>query len=252
MIGVRSDGGGVLGCDHRGMRTPILLCYDGSTGARRAIEWAGSFLRGWDAVVLHLWDSPAIGGVFAPPAGGASPQRKRAVAIADEGVELARSAGLQPRRLVVGTGVNWQSILLVAEEERARMIVLGASGAVGLVPEALGSVSQGVAQHARIPVIVVPPATDAEADGVEAPASSSSLARVLSQFSGTRDVDALARYVMSESRRGRALSQILDDSYVRNRADTSILEQLFDRKDVVDALGLDAVADLRSRIAAAG
>jgi hypothetical protein len=36
---------------------------------------------------------------------------------------------------------------------------------------------------------------------------------------------------------------------VRNRAEASLLEELFDRKDVVDALGRDAVADLQSRIA---
>ena len=62
-------------------------------------------------------------------------------------------------------------------------------------------------------------------------------------------MDALARYVISEAERGRALSEILDDSYVRNRADASTLEQLFDRNDVVRALGRDPVADLQNRIA---
>ena len=231
-----------------GMRKPILICYDGTSAARRAIEWAGSFLRGSDVVVLHLWDSPAVGGVFAPSPGDAPPRRERAVAIADEGVELARAVGLQPRRLVVGTGVNWQSILLVAEDEQARMIVLGARGVEGLAA-ALGSVSQGVVHHARIPVVVVPHAREAEAEDAEAPAVSSPLTRVLARLSGTREMDALARYVISEAERGRALSEILDDSYVRNRADASTLEQLFDRDDVVRALGRDPVADLQNRIA---
>ena len=62
-------------------------------------------------------------------------------------------------------------------------------------------------------------------------------------------MDALARYVISEAERGRVLSEILDDSYVRNRADASTLEQLFDRNDVVRALGRDPVADLQNRIA---
>ena len=175
-------------------------------------------------------------------------RRERAVAIADEGVELARAVGLQPRRLVVGTGVNWQSILLVAEEEQAWMIVLGAREDEGHAA-ALGSVSQGVVHHAQIPVVVVPPDMEAEAADADAPAVSSSLSRVLARLSGTREMDALARYVISETERGRMLSDVLDDSYVRNRADAATLEQLFDRNDVVRALGRDPVVDLRRRIA---
>lgn len=231
-----------------GMGKPILICYDGTSAARRAIEWAGSFLRGSDIVVLHLWDSPALGGVFAPPAGDAPLRRERAVAIADEGVELGRAVGLRPRRLVVGTGVNWQSILLVAEEEGAWMIVLGARAAEGHTG-ALGSVCHGVVHHAQIPVVVVPPEIEAEVEDPDAPAASSSLSRVLARLSGTREMDALARYVISEAERGRVLSEILDDSYVRNRADAATLELLFDRNDVVRALGRDPVVDLRRRIA---
>lgn len=248
MIGVRSDGGALTATDHGHMRKPILLCYDGTSGARRAIEWAGSFFQGSDVVVLHLWDSPALGGAFAPAPGDAPSRREQAVAIADEGVELARAGGLQPRRLVVGTGVNWQSILLVAEEERAGMIVLGTRGLEGL-EAALGSVSEGVVHHARIPVVVVQPARKAEAGDADAPVASSPLLRVLARLSGTQEMDAVARYVISEAGRGRGLPEILDDSFVRNRAEASLLEELFDRKDVVDALGRDAVADLQSRIA---
>jgi hypothetical protein len=126
--------------------------------------------------------------------------------------------------------------------------VLGTRGLEGL-EAALGSVSQGVVHHARIPVVVVPPAREAEADRAEAPEVSSSLSRVLARLSGTREMDTLARYVISEAERGRILSEILDDSYVRNRADESTLEQLFDRTDVVRALGRDPVVDLRNRLA---
>ena len=69
MIGARSDAGGANRPHDGWMRKPILICYDGTSAARRAIEWAGSFLRGSDVVVLHLWDSPAVGGVFAPSPG---------------------------------------------------------------------------------------------------------------------------------------------------------------------------------------
>ena len=37
----------------------ILICYDGSPGARRAVEHAGRLLPGSRAVVLNVWGSPA-------------------------------------------------------------------------------------------------------------------------------------------------------------------------------------------------
>jgi hypothetical protein len=49
---------------------PVLLCYEGSDGARRAIEWTGMLLPGAESIVLHLWNSPALGSALAPPADG--------------------------------------------------------------------------------------------------------------------------------------------------------------------------------------
>ena len=40
--------------------TPILICYDGSAGARRAIETAGGLFPGRRAIVLHAWSPMAI------------------------------------------------------------------------------------------------------------------------------------------------------------------------------------------------
>jgi nucleotide-binding universal stress UspA family protein len=226
-------------------RGPVLLCYDGSEPARRAIAWTGTLLPGSEAVVLHLWDSPALAGAFAPEAGAGADMHRRALELAAEGCELARAAGLSARPLAAGIGGTWQSILSVADAEDARLVVTGARGLSG-VRSALGSVSSGVLQHARRPVLVVPPAPHEEAT------TASLLLRTISGLTGSHREDALARYVIQEAGRGRDLADILGDAYVENRADRRAIGALLDRRDVVEALGEDAVEGLKSRIATLG
>jgi nucleotide-binding universal stress UspA family protein len=55
----------------------------------------------------------------------------------------------------VGFGASWQSILAVADDEHARLIVTDSRGAAH-AHAMLGSVSRGLAHHSRIPVLVVP------------------------------------------------------------------------------------------------
>jgi hypothetical protein len=66
-------------------------------------------------------------------------------------------------------------------------------------------------------------------------------------FGSSATEDALARHVISEFRRGRPLAEVLDDPYVKNRADTAARRRLLDRSDVVSAVGEDIVEQLRSR-----
>lgn len=228
-------------------RGPILLCYDGSDGSRRAVEWTGLLLPGAEAIVLHLWESPAVAGVFAHPAGAAMAERETAIAIANEGVELARGAGLQAHPLAAGIGASWQSILAVAREEKARLIVTGARG-VTAAHAVLGSVSQGVTQHAHIPVLVVPPPRAHVATSVFV--SENRDQADPSGFVAPHREDALARYVLLEAGKGRDLSEILTDAYVVKRASTMTLDSLLDRRDVVEGLGRDAVQSLRAQLAA--
>jgi hypothetical protein len=72
---------------------------------------------------------------------------------------------------------------------------------------------------------------------------------VLSRIFGrARGEDAVARYVIAETQSGRPLSEVLDDSYVENRLNSAGISALLDRKDLIDALGGDAVADLRAKL----
>jgi hypothetical protein len=63
-----------------------------------------------------------------------------------------------------------------------------------------------------------------------------------------RAEDSVARYVIAETSAGRSLAEVLDDSYVENRLGPAGVHALLDRKDVIDAIGGDAVADLRAQL----
>lgn len=56
-------------------------------------------------------------------------------------------------------------------------------------------------------------------------------------FARSRSEEYLARYVVREYRRGRSLSDVLEDPYVRNRSTLQQRARLFERPEVVQAVG---------------
>jgi nucleotide-binding universal stress UspA family protein len=144
---------------------PVLLCYDGSEGARRAISAAGELLSERRAVLLHAWESwavkaPALAGVSGTAQGMAveldQAEDERAEKLASEGLAVANRAGFETEgssaRVI---GPVWRALLDAAGERRCSAIVVGARGLTG-VSAALGSVSHGVVHHSRLPVLTVP------------------------------------------------------------------------------------------------
>jgi len=62
----------------------------------------------------------------------------------------------------------------------------------------------------------------------------------------SRNEERMAQYVIREHHRGRTLAEVLDDPYVRNRCTPEQIRRLLDRPEVVQAVGADDVASLRS------
>ena len=62
-------------------------------------------------------------------------------------------------------------------------------------------------------------------------------------FLGTRsqNEERMAQYVIREHHRGRRLSEILDDNYVKNRCTGEQVDRLLDRPELIHALGEDLV-----------
>jgi len=61
-------------------------------------------------------------------------------------------------------------------------------------------------------------------------------------FTRSSQEDRLATYVIREHERGRSLDDILDDPYVRNRAQPQQIARVLDRPEVIHALGESAAA----------
>jgi nucleotide-binding universal stress UspA family protein len=150
-------------------RAPLALyCYDGSADAKEAIARSTALLGAHHAVVMCVFES-----ILAMPAGGDFPYpdmvpvedagevdraaRERALELAGEGCDLLRAAGVRATPTAVeGVGAVWRTILAEADDRDAAVIVLGSRGLTGVRSLVLGSVSHGVANHSRRPVLIIP------------------------------------------------------------------------------------------------
>jgi hypothetical protein len=59
----------------------------------------------------------------------------------------------------------------------------------------------------------------------------------------------VARYVIREHQRGRALDEVLQDKYVQNRLSPEQQRRLLDRPEIVEAVGKDDVESAKVSIA---
>jgi nucleotide-binding universal stress UspA family protein len=126
---------------------PVILCYDGSEGAARAIRRAGELFAGAKAVVVTIWHPTAgVGSLAASDGDG----------VAGEGARLAQEAGLDAESIAVeSAGPVWKTILDTADAYQAATIVMGSRGLAGVRSKLLGSVSSAVVQHAGRPTLVL-------------------------------------------------------------------------------------------------
>jgi hypothetical protein len=70
-------------------------------------------------------------------------------------------------------------------------------------------------------------------------------------FGSSRREDFLARYVLREHARGRPLTEIFEDPYVRNWSTPEERRSLLGLPEVVAALGGNTLEDLRRAVRAA-
>jgi nucleotide-binding universal stress UspA family protein len=142
---------------------PILICYDGSANAERAVDVAAALLGPRRAVVLTvappLTLAEAAAATSSVVPGGAFEDLNKADALqrARAGVSYALGAGLEAQPRVAIASTTWRGIVDVADELDAGVIVIGSRGLTGVRELARGSVSHGVTTHARRPVLIVPP-----------------------------------------------------------------------------------------------
>ncbi len=147
---------------------PVLLCFDGSESAGRAISAAGALLGSRAAIVLSVWEPVAsltslspVGDMVGQVTGiyremdeiGAQLADDRA----DEGAAIARRAGFDAQALTA-QGKPWVEILRVAEDHNVMAIVLAGGPRAGVGSALIGGVPARVLHHCPRPVIVIPAA----------------------------------------------------------------------------------------------
>lgn len=147
----------------------VLFCYDGSPTAKRAMSAAAMVLGHKPATVLHVWQLPtefvepdwfgAPSALVGPPVAELEALAlDHAERVTREGTELAGSAGFTAKpRTEPSVGRVWRTIVDVAHDVDAELIVVGARGLSTVRSVLLGSVSNAVVHHSSIPVLVIPP-----------------------------------------------------------------------------------------------
>jgi nucleotide-binding universal stress UspA family protein len=149
---------------------PVLIAYDGSEVARAAVRQAAELFAGRPALVATVWEPGlAVVAMGRPDALGMSTvpdpatvetidrlQREHASTVAADGAELARSLGLAAAPQAVPDGVDVADTLIdIARQRCAAVVVVGSHGISGLRSRLLGSVSRKLIEHCDRPVLVI-------------------------------------------------------------------------------------------------
>jgi nucleotide-binding universal stress UspA family protein len=151
---------------------PVLIAYDGSDVSRAAVRHAADLFAGRPAVLATVWE-PGLAAVV--PVGvpdnfgmGTLPadpetieavdrsEREHAQTVAGDGAEFARSLGLAAEPQAVPDEVDVAETLIgIARQRGAAVVVVGSHGISGLRTRLLGSVSRKLIEHCDRPVLVV-------------------------------------------------------------------------------------------------
>ena len=143
------------------MAQRVVVATDGSKAAARAVDFAATVAKAWDAELIVLTIPTEL-----------SPAELRELAQADH--DLGTATDILVRRILDGavaranrhgvvdvrtlsmSGDPANVTLKLAQEERADLIVVGRRGLGGLARLLLGSVSEKIVAHAHCAVTVVP------------------------------------------------------------------------------------------------
>jgi nucleotide-binding universal stress UspA family protein len=136
----------------------ILIGYDGSANSKKALEYGIDF-------AMHAGSELTIVTVFPKvPAYLGSPHYEEAIArlraeaqrMAEMGAEQAQAVvGNEKVRVEVLEGAPAESILNLCDARHCDCIVVAARGQEGFAGLRLGSVSDRLAHHAKVPVLIV-------------------------------------------------------------------------------------------------
>ena len=139
----------------------ILVPVDGSATAQLAVEKVIGLAKAFGSRVSAIFviDPYPFTGVGTDFAYGQAEYLSAATAEANAAIKATQAAfdavGLQVDASVVESHSPWRGIVEAAESTQADLIVMGSHGRSGLEKLVLGSVTQAVLAHTRLPILVV-------------------------------------------------------------------------------------------------
>jgi nucleotide-binding universal stress UspA family protein len=139
----------------------ILVPVDGSPTAQLAVEKAIGLAKAFGSrvtaiFVINPYPFTGIGTDFAY---GQADYLSAATAEANAAIKAAKTAfeaaGLEVDTSVIEAHTAWRGVVQSADSMQADLIVMGSHGRSGLEKLVLGSVTQAVLSHIKLPVLVV-------------------------------------------------------------------------------------------------
>ncbi|MEI8030943.1 MAG: universal stress protein [Comamonadaceae bacterium] len=139
----------------------ILVPVDGSSTAQLAVDRAIGLAKAFGSRVTAIFviDPYPFTGVGTDFAYGQAEYLSAATAEANAAIKAAKnsfdSAGVSVDTSVIEAHAAWRGVVQAAVSVQADLIVMGSHGRSGLEKLVLGSVTQAVLSHTRLPVLVV-------------------------------------------------------------------------------------------------
>ena len=139
----------------------ILVPVDGSATAQMAVQKAIGVAQAFGSRVTAIFviDPYPFTGVGTDFAYGQAEYLNAATAEANMAIKATKTAfeqaGVKVDTSVVESHAAWRGVVDSAESMQADLIVMGSHGRSGLEKLVLGSVTQAVLSHTRLPVLVV-------------------------------------------------------------------------------------------------
>ena len=139
----------------------ILVPVDGSPTSQLAVERAIQLAKAFDSRVSTIFviDPYPFTGVGTDFAYGQAEYLSAATAEANAAVREAKAAfteaGITVEASVIESHTAWRGVVHAADSMQADLIVMGSHGRSGLEKLVLGSVTQAVLSHTKLPVLVV-------------------------------------------------------------------------------------------------
>jgi len=137
----------------------IIVAYDGSLSAVKALDTAIELVENKQAeklTIVHVYSVPYMAiadSIVSVPNSVQQEWLERAQSLLADASK--KTEQLPYASTVILEGSPAEAILQYAEQNGGNLIVIGSRGLGGLREFMMGSVSHNIAQHARIPVLII-------------------------------------------------------------------------------------------------